>query len=175
MCKTCGKKRGGRNIAPPPAPENWATKADLGWPMIEFIGRNTSSMLFKNTPTGRRYTLGNNTHHKIARVHPQDLDHFLRFVYIREYTDTTDDEKVLVAQPTPNAPRPITRTPKTPPPLPPASNEVIIGDMRVRDVWEFDFTGHNIVGLIEDEKANKNRSSVVAFLARLQRKMEKKR
>jgi len=64
-------------------PENWQSKADLGWPLLEYVGKNTSELVFKGRVTGRVYRAGNNKFHKLVRVHPDDLNQLLALTCFR--------------------------------------------------------------------------------------------
>jgi len=64
-------------------PENWQSKADLGWPLLEYVGKNTSELVFKGRATGRVYRAGNNKFHKVVRVHPDDLNQLLALTCFR--------------------------------------------------------------------------------------------
>lgn len=194
-CSGCGKGRI-RSGTLPPGPEppaNWATKEDLGWPQVEFTGGNKNDLVFKGSVTRRKYRAGNNQHHKVIRVHPQDYDGFLAMRYFKEY-EGRDTEK-MVSVPAPKRPpkpkkAPAPKAAEMPEPLPmpetpeievaqpePAveveseaeRGELDITTMKVRDIFQYDFSLLNPRAmdiLIEQEKKGKNRRTVVAYLQR---------
>ena len=155
-CGSCGKRaklRRGTN--PPPTPANWTAKADLDWPRLEFSGGNQNDLVFKGK-AGRRYLAGNNPHHKIIQVHPQDYNTLLRMRYFRP---VQEEERVLLAEPEPRA------TPKSqwaPP--------VDLAEYSLKKIKELNLTNQNLVKLIELETAGKNRSTVLRHLRVEQRK-----
>lgn len=156
-CGSCGKRAKLKRTSstPPPAPANWSAKADLDWPRLEFTGNNQNDLLFKGK-AGRRYLAGNNPHHKIIQVHPQDYQTMLRFRYFKP---VQEEERVLLAESEPKAP------PKSqwgPP--------IDLAEYSLKRIKELDLTNQNLVKLIELEEAGKNRSTVLRHLRVLQRK-----
>jgi glycosyltransferase involved in cell wall biosynthesis len=107
MCKGCGKnKRRPRQEAAPPPPANWVSKEDLGWPLIEYVGNNQNSLVFKGL-TGRKYRFGANDHDKVHRVHPTDAKRFLAYVYFEEAPESAAVMLHAPATIPPPAPAPV--------------------------------------------------------------------
>jgi glycosyltransferase involved in cell wall biosynthesis len=102
-CTDCGKSRRSKMSDQSP-PGSWASKEDLGWPMLEYVGNNKNTLVFKGR-TGRLYRFGRNQYDRFGRVHPDDVRHLLGFVYFREAVAPTPGPEVpLQAQPTPPPP-----------------------------------------------------------------------
>lgn len=172
-CSGCGKRRIASATLPaqPEPPANWATKADLGWPQVEFIGGNKNDLIFKGKATRRKYAAGDNQYHKVIHVHPQDYPGFLAMKYFREYKG--QDSAKMVSTPKPKPPVKAKPLPAKKPD-PPVQTELDITKMRVRDVFEYDFgyfSPRAMDMLIEDEKNRKPkpRTTIIAYLERQKR------
>lgn len=175
-CTGCGKRRINRASVPgtPEPPSNWQAKEDLGWPQVEFTGGNTNDLVFRGKGTRRTYLAGNNRHHKVIRVHPQDYDGFLAMRYFKEYTGPATATLVSTPAPKPPPPKPKPEPkPAPPPPLrtPSLGMDTDVTKMTVKQVMEYDFTDFNdraVDLLIEKEEARlpRPRSTVINFLKR---------
>lgn len=103
-CKGCGGRRSRKMSDDMSAPGTWVSKEDAGWPMLEYVGNNKNTLVFKGR-TGRLYRFGRNQYNHFGRVHPDDVHHLLGYVYFREAVAPTPSPEVpLQAQPTPPPP-----------------------------------------------------------------------
>ena len=153
---------------------------------MEFTGGNKNDLVFKGKVTRRKYRAGNNQHHKVIRVHPQDYEGFLAMKYFREYRGQDTQKMVSTPEPKPPPKPKAKEMPKPlemPEPLPipeievakPDSGELDITTMKVRDIFQYDFTLLNprAMGiLISQEEENKNRKTVLAYLRKQRDKMK---
>ena len=148
-------------MADPPA--NWQLKADLGWPVLEYVGKNSSELTFRGRATRRVYRAGNNRFHKRIHVHPDDLGQLLALVCFR-LVETPPQQQITV--PT-TKPAPVV---EPPPVLADESNgRLDVGALSVRVLRTTDFAGQNLEALIQDEREGKGRRTVVALLRLEQR------
>jgi len=106
-CKGCGSspRQKARAVEETVPLTNWTSKADAGWPLLEFIGGNRNDLTFRGSVTHRTYLFGNNNYHRFCRVHPDDsvrlaLHQFLRLVSIEKPSETVADD-VLTSTPSP--------------------------------------------------------------------------
>lgn len=194
-CSGCSKRRRGRSksTSTQQPPVNWSTKDDLGWPMLEYVGNAKNDIIFKGV-SRRKYIAGDNIHHKIIQVHPEDYEGLRRLTWFEPYKGPRAGANVLQAQPSPKKvlSEPPKKTPEVerrdaggtqplkipdgviePPPKPDACKDVNIGGMNVKQVYNYDFTDCNIDKLIDDESNGKKRVSVIRYLGRVKRKFER--
>lgn len=145
-------------------PVNWQSKADLGWPALEYVGRNTSDLTFRGRATRRIYRAGNNQFHKRIHVHPDDLGQ-LRALKCFRLVETTPERQLTA----PN-PRPIpTVEPHHLAPTDEGNGRLDVGALSVRALRAADLVGQDLEALIQDEREGKGRRTVVAFLRLEQR------
>jgi hypothetical protein len=180
-CRSCGKRGRTKNMPKVPTgnvapPRNWSDKDEEGWPTLVYTGKNSSTLVFRGQ-SGRRYYAGNNRSHKNVRVHPDDFQHLLRFRYFRA-AGPADKAQPMTAQPTPRVVEQVDRA-RTPVPPPPATPDPIelpdLSEMRVTDVLkhrfeELDIT--NLSDLIAQERANKDRVTVLRHLRKLKERLK---
>lgn len=91
MARCGGCSKGGGKAAAhakPAALPTWTLKSDEGFVLIEFMGKNTSDVLYKGRTgkDGRRarhYRFGNSPGHKRLWVHPDDAGRFMRRAQFR--------------------------------------------------------------------------------------------
>jgi len=173
-------------------PVNWQTKADLGWPLLEYIGKNSSELVFKGRTTGRVYKAGNNKYHKLIRVHPDDTKQLLALTCFRlKETETltvapaTSPAPVATAVPAPAVPAPAPVTPAVAPPTespakPPApskssksskgNGKIDIDTLSIRVLRDTDLAGQDLEALIQAERQGRSRRTIMAHLRLEQRK-----
>lgn len=103
-CSSCGKKRAA--LASAPKPDGAVLKADAGWPLLEYTGKNRADVMYRGA-TGRRYRFGNNDLSRRQWVHPDDRAHLMRFRVFQEIrVPDPSPQPVLQSDPAPKAPAP---------------------------------------------------------------------
>ena len=144
-------------------PVNWQSKADLGWPALEYIGKNTSELTFRGRATRRVYRAGNNKFHKRIHVHPDDLGQVLALACFR-LVETAPEQQLTA----PN-PKPVARVEPVPAITDGGNGRLDVGALSVRALRAADLVDQDLEALIQDEREGKGRRTVVAFLRLEQR------
>jgi hypothetical protein len=171
---------------------NWQSKADLGWPLLEYVGKNQSELIFKGRATKRVYRAGDNRFHKLIRVHPDDLSQLQGLTCFRLKVESEPQqikapkpqsppvvkpmEPVKVMEPPIEPTKPIESMEPIEPPVeielePNKGNgELDIGSLSVRVLRAMDLAGQDLGVLMQDEREGRNRRTIMAHLRLEQRK-----
>lgn len=176
-CSGCKKRRAAAEALVLPA---GATKADAGYILLEYSGKNKADTAFRGL-SGRKYRFGNNEYQRRQGVHPQDAAHFLRMGIFHRVELPPDPEPALVAEARPTEPPPpppvvLPVAPPAPEPVPtPAPVELVVaapapalpdpGDLTVSELKGLTLTDPPAWReLLRREQAGRNRKSAVAWL-----------
>jgi len=163
-CGGCGKRAKMASAPSNLPPKNWDTKEGAGWKLVEFVGGNQTSMLWKGK-SGRKYIAGNNDAHRTIRIHPQDYEMMLRLRYFRPIEEA---DTVLKAESEPRKPPPAKPKPKK-------VEDFNITGMTLKQIREADLRGQNLNKLIKMEEENKSRSTVLRELRAEKRRRQRRR
>ena len=162
-CADCGSSRSRRKRQVTEKPVNWQSKVDLGWPLLEYVGKNTSELTFRGRATRRVYRAGDNKFHKRIHVHPDDLAQLLALTCFRLVETLPEQLTVPATKPAPIVePGPEPKSDKD-------NGKLDIGALSVRALRDANLTGQDIEALIQDERDGKGRRTVVALLRLEQR------
>ena len=168
-CAGCpGSSRSKRKGKVMEKPVNWQSKVDLGWPSLEYIGKNSSELTFRGRATRRVYRAGDNRFHKFIHVHPDDLGQLLALTCFR-LVETPPEQQLVVpgTKPTPtiepvSVAEPVIETDE-------GNGRLDVGALSVRALRDTDLADQDLEALIQDEREGKGRRTVVAFLRLEQR------
>ena len=114
-CKKCGGKRRQKNVRLPAHPDAREVSGHSQWEVLEYTGKAQSALTFRGVNPRRVYRFSAGQRNRYKRVHPDDVQKFLKFAYFRiapkDRRDVGSRDTVL-SEPAPRKRGEVKATPK---------------------------------------------------------------